>query len=86
MDRQKHPCPTSAAHGNLIADSNKLPDIQYQSGGNKKGCIDVAFREDYSENAKAFRGKLKKYPEFTPTIPVIINYDGTVFEDSMKLL
>jgi hypothetical protein len=100
MDRQKHPCPTSSAHDNYLANSHKLPDIQYK-WNNKIGCIDVAFQQNKDGNMVAFQKKITKYSSSTLTIPgtrdnsttkfdiiipLIINYDGTIFEESMKLL
>ncbi|CAL6053906.1 Putative_reverse transcriptase/endonuclease [Hexamita inflata] len=88
IDHHRHPCPVDKAHGNLpSSDILEKPDIEFQYQ-NATYVLDVTFAVE-ANICNAFKGKILKYGGTygdNRVIPLVLRYNGTVYEKSMNLL
>ncbi|CAL5979588.1 Putative_reverse transcriptase/endonuclease [Hexamita inflata] len=88
IDHHRHPRPVDKAHGNLpSSDKLEKPDIEFQYK-NATYVLDVTFAVE-ANICNAFRGKILKYGGTygdNRVIPLVLRYNGTVYEKSMNLL
>ncbi|CAL6041449.1 Reverse_transcriptase (RNA-dependent DNA polymerase) [Hexamita inflata] len=88
IDHHRHPRPVDKAHGNLpVSDKLEKPDIEFQYK-NATYVLDVTFAVE-ANICNAFKGKILKYGGTygdNRVIPLVLRYNGTVYEKSMNLL
>ncbi|CAL6047489.1 Reverse_transcriptase (RNA-dependent DNA polymerase) [Hexamita inflata] len=88
IDHHRHPRPVDKAHGNLpSSDKLEKPDIEFQYQ-NATYVLDVTFAIE-ANICNAFKGKILKYGGTygdNRVIPLVLRYNGTVYEKSMNLL
>ncbi|CAL6087886.1 Reverse_transcriptase (RNA-dependent DNA polymerase) [Hexamita inflata] len=88
IDHHRHPRPVDKAHGNLpSSDKLEKPDIEFQYQ-NATYVLDVTFAVE-ANICNAFKGKILKYGgtySDNRVIPLVLRYNGTVYEKSMNLL
>ncbi|CAL6036860.1 Reverse_transcriptase (RNA-dependent DNA polymerase) [Hexamita inflata] len=88
IDHHRHPRPVDKAHGNLpVSDKLEKPDIEFQYK-NATYVLDVTFAAE-ANICNAFKGKILKYGGTygdNRVIPLVLRYNGTVYEKSMNML
>ncbi|CAL5974358.1 Reverse_transcriptase/endonuclease [Hexamita inflata] len=88
IDHHRHPRPVDKAHGNLpVSDKLEKPDIEFQYK-NATYVLDVTFAVE-ANICNAFKGKILKYGGTygdNRVIPLVLRYNGTVYEKSMNML
>ncbi|CAL6054739.1 Putative_reverse transcriptase/endonuclease [Hexamita inflata] len=88
IDHHRHPRPVDKAHGNLpSSDKLEKPDIEFQYK-NATFVLDVTFAVE-ANICNAFKGKILKYGGTygdNRVIPLVLRYNGTVYEKSMNML
>ncbi|CAL6051963.1 Reverse_transcriptase/endonuclease [Hexamita inflata] len=88
IDHHRHPRPVDKAHGNLpSSDKLEKPDIEFQYQ-NATYVLDVTFAVE-ANICNAFKGKILKYGGTygdNRVIPLVLRYNGTVYEKSMNML
>ncbi|CAL5980885.1 Reverse_transcriptase/endonuclease [Hexamita inflata] len=88
IDHHRHPRPVDKAHGNLpSSDKLEKPDIEFQYK-NATYVLDVTFAVE-ANICNAFKGKILKYGGTygdNRVIPLVLRYNGTVYEKSMNML
>lgn len=73
------------AQNNNVLKDNKQPDIVITHRGQQQ-YIDVTYVANEAKLDKAFQEKIRNYEKYGVIIPLVIRYNGVIYEKSIKLL